>query len=177
MCVCVCVYERKGGQAIDSTQNISPQTQGHTTIPTKHTHTLLPCRHPPTIHTHTPSHHTHLSLMIPSVPPVVQHTVTLTTQVPTLVTQDQRLRLSVVMVITERLVEGTNDSVTSESLLTTSFPGHMNRVSFPGVAWESCKWASTYLGLWFSILTQPLSRGESFSVLLINYTQGSKTQP
>ena len=128
-------------------------------------------------HTHTPSHHTHLSLMIPSVPPVVQHTVTLTTQVPTLVTQDQRLRLSVVMVITERLVEGTNDSVTSESLLTTSFPGHMNRVSFPGVAWESCKWASTYLGLWFSILTQPLSRGESFSVLLINYTQGSKTQP
>ena len=77
-------------------------------------------------HTPTPTHTTHLSLVVPRVPPIVQHTITLTTQVPTLVTQDQRLRLSVVMVITEWLEEGTM----IQSYPTTAFPGHLNQ------AWE-----------------------------------------
>ena len=65
------------------------------------------------MHTHSHSTYimsvpdtTHLSLVVSGVPAVVQHAVTLATQVPTLVTQDQRLRLTVIMVVTQRLGNG-----------------------------------------------------------------------
>jgi len=38
-------------------------------------------------------------------------------------------------------------------------------------------WDNMYLGLWFPVLPQPLSRGEGFSMFLVNHTKGSKTQP
>ena len=34
-----------------------------------------------------------------------------------------------------------------------------------------------HLGLWFPVLSQPLPRGEGFSMLLIDDAKSSKTQP
>ena len=89
----------------------------------------------------------------------VQDPVTLATQVPAVVAQDEGLGLSVVMVITQRLGGGAGEECR----------GHSE------VFGASFLWVYLCLGL--AVLTQPLAGREGLSMLLVYHTQGGQTQP